>query len=64
MILNNNAWKTFTYSLVYVYNSKAQTRLAGELGGILWLHSKKSDKSMEMEQGYVIKFFMDEGMKA
>jgi hypothetical protein len=37
--------------------------LAGEFGGILWLHSKESDKSMEIEQGYVIKFVIDEGMK-
>jgi hypothetical protein len=35
----------------------------GELGRILWLHSNKKDKVMEIQQRYVIKFFIDEGMK-
>jgi hypothetical protein len=62
MILNNNAWETLTYFLIWIYNNRTQTRLMGELAGILWLHSK-SDKSMEIEQCYAIKFFIDEGMK-
>jgi hypothetical protein len=37
--------------------------LAGELDGIVRLHSKESEKSLEIDQRYVIKFFIDEGMK-
>jgi histone-lysine N-methyltransferase SETMAR len=36
---------------------------AGKLGGPLGLHRTKSDKMMELEQRYIIKFFMEEGKK-